>query len=116
VPNPPPTAVIYTFGVPNYVAPGVPVFALAGDFRNAVRVELRKPDVTGYPMRPATRWSCGGGGMHPEDYFFGRDQGAPYGKGVFVSVPAQRAVLIRTRAECRRWSARFGNPPLRRGQ
>jgi hypothetical protein len=112
VPDPPPRSVVYTFGVPNYVAPGVPVFALGGDFKNAVKVQLRDPTVTGFPMRPPTRWACGRGGMHPEDYFFNRNEGAAYGQGIFVSIPQRRAVTIRSRAQCRYWSARFGSPPL----
>lgn len=116
VPKPRDRTVIYTFGVPNYVGPGVPVFTLAGDLRNALRVRFRNPRIAGYPMRPPTRWVCNRDRMYPRDYFFGRAQGAPYGRGVFVHVRRRQAVHVRTPAQCRRWSAAFGHPPVGRGR
>jgi len=112
VPDPPRRARIYTFGAPNYVAPGVPAFALAGDLRNAVQVEFRERGLQGYPMRPSTRWVCGPDRMHPTDYYFGPPEGTAYGRGVFVSIPLAQGVVIADQAACRRWSARFGHPPV----
>lgn len=115
LPRPPAGAVIYTFGAPNYVAPGVPVFALAGDLRNAVKVTFRDPELTGYPMRGSphhTRWVCEKNFMYPLDWFFGPPEGAPYGRGVFVSVPERRAVVIRDEGQCREWSGRFHHPAI----
>jgi hypothetical protein len=34
--------------------------------------------------------------------------GAPYGETYFVDVPRRRAIPIRTRADCLRWSALLG--------
>jgi hypothetical protein len=111
VPHPPPHAVIYSFGIPNYVGPGVPIFALGGDFRSAVKVTLRNPHVGGIPMRRVTRWVCRKSGMHPEDYFLGEREGVPYGLGYFLDVRRRRVVVIRSEAACRHWSRALGNPP-----
>ena len=111
VPEPAPGSVIYVFGDPTYVAPGVPVFALAGDLKHAVKVKLRSRLVTAFPMRPPTRWVCGRFRMYPEDYSFGRTEGATYGRGIFISIPQVWAVPINSEAECRLWSRYFGHPP-----
>jgi hypothetical protein len=107
VPNPRPGTVIYTFGDPNYVAPGVPVFALSGDLTNAVKVRLRSLGADAFPMHPATRWACESAGMYPQDGAFGTRQGARYGRGIFVSIPRGLAVTVQSQPECRRWSRRF---------
>ena len=111
VPAPPQGAVIYAFGGPNYVAPNVPVFALGGDLRNAVKVEFRNPRITAYPMRRRTRWVCGRDRMHPKDSYYAWLEGARYGLGYFVHVRRRRVVLVRDEGECRRWSRDFGHPP-----
>jgi hypothetical protein len=107
--DPRPGTVIYVFGDPNYVAPGVPVFAIAGDLNNAVKVRLRSRRADAYPMRPMTRWSCELPEMYPRDAAFGARQGARYGRGIFVSVPLRSAVTVDSPAACRLWSRRFSD-------
>jgi hypothetical protein len=112
VPRPAPGTVIYAFGAPNYVAPGVPVFALAGDLRWAIKVQLRNRLVSAYPVRPPTRWACERERLYPHDYSFGAAEGTVYGRAVFVSIPRAQAVRIESEADCRKWSRRFGHPPV----
>jgi hypothetical protein len=109
--DPRPGTVIYAFGDPNYVAPGVPVFSVGGDLDNAVKVRLRSLRADALPMRPTSRWSCGPQGMYPRD--FGPRQGATYGRGIFVSVPRRLAVTVDSQAACRRWSRRLSAGPNR---
>ena len=109
VPDPRPGTVIYAFGDPNYVAPGVPVFAIAGDLNNAVKVRLRSLRADAFPMRPTTRWSCGTQRMYPRD--FGPGKGARYGRGIFVSARRGFAVTIDSQAACRRWTRRLSEGP-----
>jgi hypothetical protein len=114
VPDPRPGTVSSVFGDPNYVAPGVPVFAIAGDLNNAVKVRLRTRRADAYPMRPTTRWSCEAPEMYPRDSSFGPRQGARYGRGIFVSGSRGFAVTIDSPAACRLWSRRFGGRDLSR--
>jgi len=107
--DPRPGTVIYVFGDPNYVAPGIPVFTLAGDLNNAVKVRLRSRRADAYPMHPVTRWSCARAEMYPRDAAFGPRQGARYGRGIFLNVPRHAAVRIDSAAACRLWSRRFSD-------
>jgi hypothetical protein len=112
IPHPPAQASIYSFPIRNYVAPGIAVFAVPNDYRDALRVTYVDPRLTGHVMRRGTHWRCARTRMYPVDAAYGYYDGTDYGKGYFVSVRDQLAVRIRDPKACRRWSARFGNPPV----
>jgi hypothetical protein len=108
VPDPGGRATFYTFGMPTYAAPGVPVFSLPFDLKAAVRLKYHTHRLSGYPVASDTVIHCEEDALYPTGGTFGRLHGAPYGEAYFVDVPAQRVVPIRSRGDCERWRARLG--------
>lgn len=115
-------AIVYTFGAPTYVAPGVPLFRHL-DLAAAVRVERDDPTLAAYPMYPGTVFACGPTGMYPASDGYGlRDASvgpnefrvearAPYGTAFFLQVNDGRLERIDDRSECVVARARFHPGP-----
>jgi hypothetical protein len=98
----------YTFGVPTFAGPNVPVFSLPFDLKAAVRLRYDDPSVAAYPLAERDGIVCGRLGLHPTGGSYGPVHGEEYGHAVLVDVPARRAIPIRNRADCLRWQARLG--------
>jgi hypothetical protein len=108
LPDPGGRATFYTFGVPTFAAPGIPVFSLPFDLKAAVRLKYGTHRLAAYPMASKTGIHCGADSLHPTGGTYSSVHGAPYGAAYFVDVPARRVVRIASRADCLRWSARLG--------
>ena len=59
VPRPPAGSVIFAFGVPSDVAPGIPVFAARWDLDGAVKANWDDPSLVALPAVPGTHLLCG---------------------------------------------------------
>lgn len=99
VPNPPPSATIFTFGHPTVSEnPGIPIFLSPWELRSAVQVIYDDPSITAYPSVPGARVICTtrGAGLtvYPPAY---RDQ---YGEVLFVDIPTGRVDRVRNLREC----------------
>jgi hypothetical protein len=98
---------VVTFRHALFAEGDVPVFAAQWDLRGAVRLIYDDPTVVGYPWIADGR--CQGGrlvlGEGPQPYDV-----LEYGNLYFVDVPADRAIRIRTRAECEQASEELSAP------
>lgn len=103
----PRASVLYTFGEPTYVAPGIPAFSVSWDLKGAARLRLGDRSLRSYPIAADGLLACRRGGVEPLGISFAPRDGAPYGRAWFVDVPATRAVRIDTRAGCERARARL---------
>ena len=108
LPDPGGRATFYTFGMPTFAAPGVPVFSLPFDLKAALRLKYGTHRLAAYPVATETVIHCSATSLYPSGGSYGTTHGAPYGEAFFVDVPARRTIPIRTRADCLRWSARLG--------
>jgi hypothetical protein len=107
IPRPPPRTTVYTFRAPTFVAPGVPAFSLPFDLKAAVRLRFHNPSLAAYPIPGRGGIVCGRYTLYPTGGTYGRNEQVGYGGALFVDVPAQRAIPIRSRADCLTWRARL---------
>ena len=119
VPRPPRGAVLYTFGHPIEVVPGVPVFAAAWDLDGAVKLTWEDPSLAAYPAIPGTTFVCGErsfAAKNGNDDFLapGLDQSAPYGSAFVIDVASARVIHIRDRSACGSAAQRFDQGALER--
>lgn len=98
----PRASVVYTFGAPTYVAPGIPAFSVSWDLNGAVRLRLRDRRLRSYPIPPDGLLACRRGKVEPLGISFAPRDGAPYGRAYFIDVPTGRAIRIEDRAGCER--------------
>jgi hypothetical protein len=94
LPRPPGTAVLYVFGTPRTVGPGVPVLNTTLDLTSALRIFYSGPGLQGVPVAGAGSLGCG-----PRGPLAGGVGGA-YGESYLIDVRAPRAVLLADRAGC----------------
>ena len=102
LPDPGGRMTFYTFGVPTFAAPGVPVFSLPFDLKAAVRLKYGTHRLAAYPLSSTTVIHCEAASLYPSGGTYGRVHGAPYGKAIFVDVPRRRLLRIGSRADCLR--------------
>src|SRR5438093_6808841 len=102
-----PGTTVYTFGYPGQVAPEIYIFAKVYDLDGAAKLVLDDGSVKAYPVVRPTRLSCGARAVIPHGVHFGPDTSSPYGRALFLDVPAKNAVRIEDRSICRRELARF---------
>jgi hypothetical protein len=106
VPDPRPGSVLYAYGFPALVSPGVLVFAQTWDLSSAVKLVWDDHTLRAYPIVEGTRFACAKSGLYPfaspVGDGYGRAQGAPYGKAIFVDAASRRARLVRSKNECRK--------------
>jgi hypothetical protein len=116
-PRPAPGSTIYTFGVPGGTAPGVVAFGAPFDLVGAVRLLWHDQTLFANPSPSLERgfygntggdWGidCTRASVRPRAGF-AIGGPAPYGKAVFVDVPAARSVVVRSRSQCRSWASRY---------
>jgi hypothetical protein len=98
----PRASVVYTFGEPTYVAPGIPAFSVAWDLKGAVRLRLHDRRLRGFPIPADGLLACRQDRVEPLGISFAPRDSAPYGRAWFVAVPAGRAIRIDGRAACKR--------------
>jgi hypothetical protein len=106
---------VYTFGYPGQVAPEIYIFAKVYDLDGAAKLVLRDGSVKAFPVVSPTRLSCGARAVIPHGVHFGPDTSSPYGRALFVDVPANNALWIEDRSSCRRELARFVPGPVQAG-
>jgi hypothetical protein len=89
--EPPPSAAVYTFGLPGSVARGVPIFAASWDLTGALRLLWRRGDVVGVPSTTVTEVKCGDTHVRPVGplYSAATTRPALYGTAIFVQVPGE---------------------------
>jgi hypothetical protein len=102
IPDPGGRATFYTFGMPTFAAPGVPVFSLPFDLKAAIRLKYHTHRLAGYPMASGTVVNCAPDIVYPTGGTYSRIHGARYGEAYFVDVPHRRVVPVRSRADCLR--------------
>jgi hypothetical protein len=102
LPDPGGRVTFYTFGMPTFAAPGVPVFSLPFDLKAALRLKYHTHRVAAYPMASDTAIHCAPELVYPSGGTFSQIHGAPYGEAFFVDVPERRVIPIRSRADCLR--------------
>jgi hypothetical protein len=102
LPDPGGRATFYSFGMPTFAAPGVPVFSLPFDLKAALRLKYHTHRLSAYPVASDTVIHCAPDLVYPTGGTYSRVHGAPYGEAYFVDVPARRVIPIRTRADCLR--------------
>jgi hypothetical protein len=108
LPDPGGRATFYTFGMPTFAAPGVPVFSLPFDLKAAVRLKYHTHRLSAYPVASGTVIHCETDLVYPTGGTYSRVHGALYGEAFFVDVPNRRTIPIRTRADCLRERAALG--------
>jgi len=117
-PRPSPGSTIYTFGVPGAIAPGIVTFTTSFDLIGAVRLLWDDRTLLAYPSPSLERdfwentgadWGleCTPTSVLPRGRYSTRVP-SPYGKVVFVNVPAKRSIVVRSRSQCRAWASRYG--------
>lgn len=94
LPRLPPDAVVYAFGVPDVVGPGIPVLNTTLDLSSALRISYSSPTPIGVPIAGAASVVCGRRGPIADGV-----EGA-YGHSYLVDVGAVRAVRLRSHAQC----------------
>ena len=110
-------SVMFAFGQPSFIAPGVPIFAWIWDLTPAVKVHFRDPSLASFPILPGTTFKCEEEGMYPESpYGTGPGMTGVYGQAYFIDVPSGTGELITSRAQCREAQARYRPGPLVEGQ
>jgi hypothetical protein len=102
LPDPGGRVTFYTFGVPTFAAPGVPVFSLPFDLKAALRLKYGTHRLAAYPLSSKTVIHCTADALYPTGGTYSRIHGARYGEAAFVDVPRRRVMPIRSRAECLR--------------
>jgi hypothetical protein len=81
--RPPSGATLFTFGVPGYSAPAVPVFAEEWDLDGAVRLLYRDATLNAYPVVAGMRLTCDPSGV------MASQSGPTYGDGISTNRPAE---------------------------
>ena len=110
-------SVVFAFGQPSFVAPGVPVFAWIWDLTPAVKVHFRDPSLAAFPILPGTTFKCEKDRMFPESsYGTGPGEAGAYGHAYFVNTASGEGELITSRAHCEEAKARYQPGPLVKGQ
>ncbi len=137
-PRPPNDSTIYVFDMPGETAQRVPVFYDTWDLNGAVRVTLDNPSLRAYPVFEGSKLVCADGFIYPEilagpysrldDWastgkaqglrsyappVYSGDQGAPYGKILFVDANTGATEFVRDRASCESAVAEFEPGPFR---
>ena len=105
--SPSPGTTVYTFGYPGQVAPEIYIFAKVYDLDGAAKLVLDDGSVKAYPVVRPTRLSCGARAVIPHGVHFGPNTSSPYGRALFLDVPANNAVWIEDRSICLRELGRF---------
>jgi hypothetical protein len=100
VPDPAPGTRIFTFGVPGYSAPSVPIFGGGGnrDLAWATRLLYDSSNVYGFPVLSGMTIDCGPGALSQRDST--PDSTARYGRAIFVDIPGRRVIVPRNRRQC----------------
>jgi len=102
LPDPGGRVTFYTYGVPTFAAPGVPVFSLPFDLKAALRLKYGTHRLSAYPLSSKTVIHCEAGSLYPTGGTYSRVHGAPYGAAIFVDVPKHRLDRVDSRADCLR--------------
>ncbi|HEX2160315.1 MAG TPA: hypothetical protein VHF88_00650 [Thermoleophilaceae bacterium] len=118
LPDPPPHSVIWTFGQPVEIAPGIPVFGNTWDMTGSVQLMYDDPTITSYVGHPGTTFDCererivaGGPAYLVPSSPGAQPLSSPYGPTYFVDTVDGRLQRIRSRAECRRARVSFELSP-----
>jgi hypothetical protein len=119
IPKPPPNSMIWTFGQPVEIAPGVPVFGNTWDMTTSVQLMYGDPTIRSLVGFPGTTFECWSNAVvpgnnlsyapgipSPENPF-----ASPYGRTYFIDTTTGRVVSIRNRDECRAAAASFSHSP-----
>jgi hypothetical protein len=109
---------VYTFGWPGWVSDGVPVFT-ERDLAAALQLRFGEDALSAYPIYHQARIVCDRRGMYPvagnsEDGPWGgydRDEGARYGRAVFVDVDRRRAWRVESQSQCKSLTRRLEPGP-----
>jgi hypothetical protein len=94
LPRPPARAVIYVFGAPRVVGPGIPVLDTKLDLTSAIRIAYSSPRLLGVPIAGASSLSCGARGALAEGV-----SGA-YRDAYLINAKARRAVALASHRQC----------------
>ncbi|HEV2945430.1 MAG TPA: hypothetical protein VGX26_09990, partial [Solirubrobacteraceae bacterium] len=100
LPHPAESSVIFTFGHPNEVAPGVVVFTSSWDLNGAVKLLYHNSSLSAYPLLPGSAIVCGPRQIFPSGDGYGETFGKPYGLAYLVDIGSRRVVAPRNRAQC----------------
>jgi hypothetical protein len=101
IPKPPPDSRILLFGVPAYVALGIPVFAAPWDLNGAVKLVWNDASLSAYPVNTGDVLTCGRFAVQPPGPGYSPAQAGPYGQVFFVDPQNRTVVRVDSRAECR---------------
>jgi hypothetical protein len=102
LPDPGGRVTFYTYGVPTFAAPGVPVFSLPFDLKAALRLKYGTHRLAAYPLSSKTAIHCEADSLYPTGGSYTRVHGARYGEAALVDVPTGRVMPVRSRADCLR--------------
>jgi hypothetical protein len=117
LPDPPRSSIIWTFGQPVEIAPGVPVFGNTWDMTGSVRLLYDDPSLRSYVAFPGTTFECRArlvvpGGRYADEPGAAEDAyWSPYGRTYFVDTTSGRLERIRSRGQCERAVAEFPLAP-----
>jgi hypothetical protein len=100
VPAPAPGTTVFTFGIPGYAAPSVPIFGGGGnnDLLGAIHAVNGTDTVAAFPVLSGMRFDCNATTMRLRDT--GARSTTPYGLAVLVDIPTGRVALPRDRDAC----------------
>jgi hypothetical protein len=119
VPAPLAQSVIWTFGQPMEVVPGVPIFDQWGNMSSRVRLAYDDPTLHSLIAAPGVWFDCTPTAIVPHGSYYDtatteatQANVSYYGRTYFVDTTLGRGELIRTPRECRRAAAFPGSPYL----
>ncbi len=118
IPHPRRESMIWTFGQPVEVTPGVPVFGNTWDMTGSVQLEFNDPSLTSVVAEQETTFSCRRDAVLPSGNYAidGAPDPAwasPYGRTYFVNTVSGQMELVRTQRQCRQAAKSFTrSPPL----
>jgi hypothetical protein len=121
LPKPPSGTVLYVYGYPAVVSPGISIFSQPWDLSSAVRLIWNDSQLAAYPIVAGTTFVCTQTGLYPSappgpwgtlQGGYTRTVGAQYAKALFVDARLQRAHTVTNAAACRQHSALIHPAPV----
>ena len=110
VPHPFSHEVVFAYGPPAYVSPGILIFASPWDLNGAARISYGNGTIDAYPIAHGVRLVCGPSSVYPLSEsdvipFFGPRWATSYNKAVLVNLLRGESQTISSESACKRLTA-----------